>query len=376
MKRAHTSIAFLLLAVLAMSQAFAGAGNRAGTNGASELLIPVGTRDIAMGGSTLSTASGVEALFWNPAGTVLMKNSADLYISHMSYIADIGVSYGAVSANIEGFGVLSLGLKYLAVDPILVTTTRDPEGTGQTFQPQFFTVGLSYARQLSERIAVGITGNLISERLGDVSATGLAFDVGVLYDNLASIRGLSIAVVAKNIGPQMKYEGTGLLTPATVADQNRPATLYQIQAASFELPSAIHFGVGYKYQLSDEATVAGKHRVPEQQFLRRRIQVRTRIVVSGPPVSALRLQLRAAGGRCAGIPVRAEPGIRCAHRPWQYGDLHRLRVPFPGDVRRKPRFFSEDGFLTAVITGPARDATSVPGPAISSSRFGRRNPVA
>ncbi len=266
MTRAQTSVAILVLAAVAMSQGFAGAGNRAGTNGASELLIPVGTRDIAMGGSTLSTAGGVEALFWNPAGTVMMKNSADLYISHMSYIADIGVNYGAVSANIEGFGVLSLSLKSLAVDPILVTTTRDPEGTGQTFKPQFLTVGLSYARQVSERVAVGITGNLVSEQLGDVNATGFAFDVGVLYDNLANIRGLSIAVVAKNIGPQMKYEGTGLLTPATVADQNRPATLYQIQAASFELPSAIHFGVGYKYQLSDEMTVLGSTAFQSSNF--------------------------------------------------------------------------------------------------------------
>jgi hypothetical protein len=266
MTRAHISVAIPILAALAMSQALAGAGNRAGTNGASELLIPVGTRDIALGGSTLSTASGVEALFWNPAGTVMMKNSADLYISHMSYIADIGVSYGAVSANVEDFGVLSLSLKYLAVDPILVTTTRDPEGTGQTFKPQFFTVGLSYARQLSERVAVGITANLISERLGDVSATGFAFDVGVLYDNLASIRGLSIAIVAKNIGPQMKYDGTGLLTTATVPDQHRPATLYQVQAASFELPSAIHFGVGYKHQLTDDMAVLGSTAFQSSNF--------------------------------------------------------------------------------------------------------------
>jgi hypothetical protein len=266
MRRPRKSIAILVLVVLAMSQTFAGAGNRAGTNGASELLIPVGTRDIGMGGSTIATASGVEALFWNPAGTAVMKSSADLYISHMSYIADIGVNYGAIAANIEGLGILSLSLKSLAIDAIPVTTTRDPEGTGQTFKPQFFTVGLTYARQLSERVSVGLTGNLISERLGDVSASGFAFDVGVLYDNLASIQGLSIGIVVKNIGPQMKYDGTGLLTTATVADQHRPATLYQVQAAAFELPSAIHFGLGYKHQLSDEMTVLGSTAFQSSNF--------------------------------------------------------------------------------------------------------------
>ncbi len=257
MKHAAISIAILVLVALTMSQALAGAGNRAGTNGAPELLIPVGTRDIAMGGSTVSTAAGVEAIFWNPAGTARMKNSADIYFSHMSYFADIGVSYGAVSANIEGVGVLSLALKSLAIAEIPVTTTRDPDGTGQTFQPQYFTVGLTYSRQVSERVAVGLTSNLITERLGDVSATGVSFDVGVLYDNLASVAGLSFGIVVKNIGPQMKFDGSGLLTTATVADQHRPATLYQVQAAAFELPSSIQFGMGYARQVSDMIGIQG-----------------------------------------------------------------------------------------------------------------------
>lgn len=257
MTRATTSIAILVLVVLGLTQVFAGAGNRAGTNGASELLIPVGARDIAMGGSTPSASRGVEALFWNPAGTALMKGSADLYFSHMSYFADIGVNYGAVSASVEGFGTLSLALKSLAIDEIPVTTTRDPDGTGQSFKPQYFIVGLGYARQLSERIAVGITGNLISERLGDVSASGISFDIGVLYENLASVQGLSIGIVVKNIGPQMTFDGTGLLTTAAVEGQHRPSTLYQIQAASFELPSSIHFGVGYKRQVTDMISIQG-----------------------------------------------------------------------------------------------------------------------
>ena len=266
MTRETTSVAILVLAILAMSQAFAGAGNRAGTNGASELLIPVGARDIAMGGSTISTSRGVEAIFWNPAGTADMKNSADVYFSHMSYIADIGVNYGGVSANIEGFGILSLSLKSLAIDEIPVTTTRDPDGTGQSFKPQYFTTGVTFSRRLSERVAVGLTTNLISERLGDVSATGFSFDVGVLYENLASVDGLNIGIVVKNIGPQMKFDGTGLLTTATVADQHRPATLYQIQAATFELPSSIQFGVGYKRQISDMITLQGSTAFQSNNF--------------------------------------------------------------------------------------------------------------
>jgi hypothetical protein len=241
--------------MLASLTAFAGAGNRTGTNGASELLIPVGTRDIGLGGATVSTSDGVGSLFWNPAASSRISNSASLYVSHMGYLADIGVDYGAVSANFGDFGVLSLSLKSLSVGDIEVTTTRDPDGTGEKFSPQFFTIGLTYARQLSERVGVGLTTHIISERIGEVSATGVAFDVGVIYDNLASVPGLSMGVVVKNIGPQMKFEGPGLMTQATVTDQNRPAQYYAIQAASFELPSTFELGFGYRRALDESNSV-------------------------------------------------------------------------------------------------------------------------
>lgn len=243
------TVVFTLLLVLDV--AYAGGGNRTGTGGAAQLLIPAGPRGIAMGQSNISTSYGVESLFWNPAGVAKLDNSASVLFSHMSYIADIGVEYGAVAANFEGFGVVSFSIKALDVGDILVTTTQDPDGTGDTFSPQFLTAGLSYSRQLTERIAVGLTANFLSERLGQVSASGIAFNVGVIYDDLADINGLSIGVVMKNIGPQMKYDGSGLYTQAIVNELNRPPQYYKIEAAPFELPSTFEIGVGYKPVLDE-----------------------------------------------------------------------------------------------------------------------------
>lgn len=239
----------LVMVIVCTVSASAGAANRTGTSGASELLVPIGARDIAMGGAAVASARGVDALFWNPAGTAFVRSSAEFYFSHMSYIADIGMDYGAVSASMEGFGVVSLSLKAFSIGEIPVTTTLHPDGNGQMFTPQYFTVGLSYARKLSERVAIGLTTNLVSERLGDVSATGLAFNVGVMYENLANIDGLHIGVAVSNIGPQMKFDGSGLLTQATVTEQHRPPQYYKIQAAPFELPSSIEFGVAYQKTL-------------------------------------------------------------------------------------------------------------------------------
>ncbi len=234
---------------------FASSGNRTGTNSASELLIPIGPRDIAMGNSTVAVTSGPEALFWNPAGIAGALKDVTLYASHMNYIADIGVECVSASVNIPDIGALALQLKALSIGDIPLTTALNPDGTGQTFKPQFFTVGLTYGRQLTDRIRVGFTAKLISEQMAEVSATGYAFDAGVIYDNLASVSGLSFGVVVKNIGPQMTFGGPGLDISATANDLSRGPYTYSVQAASFELPSTIEIGMGYKRVITENNVI-------------------------------------------------------------------------------------------------------------------------
>lgn len=237
--------------VIMVDAVFASGGNRTGTGGAAQLLIPVGARSIAMGGSTIASVEGLEALYWNPAGIAHTDRNAEVMFSHMSYIADIGVEYGAVSASIEGVGVFAFNVKSLSIGDILVTTTQDPDGTGSTFNPQMLSTGLSYSRALTDNIAVGLTGTFISETLGAVSANGFAFDVGVLYKNLANVQGLSFGIAVKNLGPQMQYDGSGLLYQSEINDFNRQAGLTKIESAPFELPSQFEIGFSFMPSLDE-----------------------------------------------------------------------------------------------------------------------------
>jgi hypothetical protein len=205
-----------------------------------------------MGGATTATSSGVEALFWNPAGAAKTDVDVSIYGSHMAYIADIGVSSAAISARFESFGVLSLSLKGLSFGDIPLTTVLIPDGTGQTFSPQFFTVDLTNSRQLTDRISVGATVMLITEHMAEVSATGYAFNIGVIYDNLVDLQGLSFGVAVKNIGPEMKFEGPGLNIEATAPTLDRPPYYYKVEAAGFELPSTFEVGLGYKHAIGED----------------------------------------------------------------------------------------------------------------------------
>lgn len=248
-----------LLVILALMQItgtlFAGGGKRNGTAGATELLIPVGARGISMAGASIVGTKGIESLYWNPANLPGGQNTNVLF-SHMNYFADIAVQYGAVSTAIEGLGSLALSIKSLSLGEINITTNDFPDGTGSIIKPSITVLGLTYATMLSDRVSIGLTGNFISERMDRVSASGLAFNVGINYNNLANIDGLNFAVVLKNLGVPMKYEGTGLnvqvnganseITSGTdLLNRKDPISVYKVDAAEFELPSSIELGFGY-----------------------------------------------------------------------------------------------------------------------------------
>ena len=243
-------IVAILLVLVSLSTLYAGSGNKTGTNAAPELLIPVGARDIAMGGSSVATTSGIDAIYWNPAGLARSSYGAAFMFSHMSYIADIPINYFAVALTFGGLGTLGFSLKSLGIGDINVTTEDHPDGTGEVISPTYVTLGATYSRQLADNIGVGITANLVSERVDRVNASGLAFDAGVQYANLGSVSGLNIGIAIKNIGPQMQFDGAALLRQGEVGSGRQG--YYKIQAGSYELPSTIEIGLAYTRTLDDE----------------------------------------------------------------------------------------------------------------------------
>src|SRR6185503_5551403 len=91
--RAFWCVPVMAVAVLACTAAVvhAGSDGRKGTSGATELLIPVGPRSTALGGSIASDVSGVEAMYWNPAGLAAGATTSALF-AHSQYFADMDVN--------------------------------------------------------------------------------------------------------------------------------------------------------------------------------------------------------------------------------------------------------------------------------------------
>ncbi len=237
---------FIALSLLLMPlTAWAGRGDKSGTAGASELLIPIGGRVTALSGASLASVSGIEAMFWNPAGLARTPHGSAAMFSHSSYIADIGVDYVALSTGLSEDVVIGLSLKSLSIGEIHVTTEDEPDGTGEVTSPNYYMLSGTFARRISDRVSIGLTSTYVYEKMGRVSAGTFAFSGGVQYLGLGGVEGLGVGVAVKNLGPKLKYDGAGLERIVDVNDALRPNALLKLEAAAAELPSTVEIGLSY-----------------------------------------------------------------------------------------------------------------------------------
>jgi len=252
MKNRKISIMALIMAIVlvfGLTFSYAGDPVRTGTAAGVQTLVPVGARYLAMGGANIANVSGVDGIYWNPAGLSELKNSATGSFSTMTIFNDVKVNYIGLGFNVGSFGNLGVTLKAFDFGDIPLTTVEDPDAmSGRTFSPTFVTAGVTYAAKLTASIQIGVTGKLIYEAIDRASASAFAIDAGIQYHGLAGIEGLSIGLVVRNIGTNMQYSGSALTISAQEQDETFTRFLNR-EASSDQLPARIELGLGYLYNI-------------------------------------------------------------------------------------------------------------------------------
>jgi hypothetical protein len=213
----------------------------------------VGAEAVALGGSAVAMGNGLENLYYNPAALASIDHSEAL-VSYSTYLADCNVNYGAVSVPLGSQGVLAVSLKVLNIGDITVTTEENPEGTGQILTPNFSVLGVSYGRRMTDRVLLGATGMFVNERVADLTAQGIAVDLGVQYDT--GWRGLRFGFAMKNIGPNMQFDGSNLEQRLVLPGDDPTAQphVVQLESASFEIPSYLQIGVAYDIAVAQKTS--------------------------------------------------------------------------------------------------------------------------
>jgi len=234
----------------------AGNPDRQGEAGAYELLMNPWARSAGLHTMTTAMISGVEAIRLNPAGLSRI-NGTEIIVGHALYLrgTDISMNAAGIGQNIGKNGTFGISLMTLDFGDIPVTTTDQPEGTGATFSPRFFNIGLTYSHLFENKVSVGVTARIVTESIADASATGVTLDAGVQYvtgdqDNF------KFGISLRNVGGRMSFEGDGLVNqgffPINGEDQFRAV---DERSAEFEIQSILNIGASLDFY------VGAKHRI-------------------------------------------------------------------------------------------------------------------
>ncbi len=244
MKRVYI---FLVILLIALPLTVFGI-ERVGTTAFQFLKLPVGVRGIGMGNAFVAGAADASAVYWNPAGLGWATNSREVMLAHINLPADIKYDNIAFLLPISStVGTFALSASVLSLDDILVRTAENPEGNGSYVTASDIALGLSYARQISDRFTFGGTVRYIREDLADYISSNVSFDAGLQYRT--DFRSMRLGMLIQNFGPDAGFDGQFLDLRTSAGTSGRPAS------RSFEkapMPITFKFGV-----MADLATMAG-----------------------------------------------------------------------------------------------------------------------
>ena len=207
-----------------------GDNDKVGSSAFKFLNIQTDAHGAALGGLA-AQASGANALFWNPAG---IAGSEGIGVS-------AGMTQWLVETTVMNAGVVmpmmggTVGLSLVSVDYGDIMKSGWGEESGQfIFQPNQgsfsatdMSLQASYGRSLSDKFSLGATAKMVSQKIDDVSNSGLAFDIGTQFNT--GYRGISMGAVVSNFGPDV--------------DSQAPDDASYEEFPGMSLPMTFSFGV-------------------------------------------------------------------------------------------------------------------------------------
>lgn len=221
--------------------------SKTGTTAASFLEIGVGANADALGGAFVSIANDASALYWNASG-IANVSQTEILVSHTNWIAQTAFDYAALVLPLGNFGNLGFSFTSLSMDDMKVRTVDKPEGTGEYFSAGDIAVGLSYARNLTDRFSIGFTAKFIQQKIWHMSSTGFAFDAGTLF-RTDLFGGMVIGASISNFGTPMQLAGRDSRQYISV-NVNQLGTNSQIpsdiEMDSWDLPLIFQIGISTK----------------------------------------------------------------------------------------------------------------------------------
>jgi opacity protein-like surface antigen len=219
------------------------AQSKVGTVAAPFLGISIGPKALGMGSAFVASANDASALYWNPSGISRVMKS-QFIASHTTWLVGTNLNWAGLSINLDNTNSIGVSFTQLDYGEDIVTTVLNPEGTGERWNAQDIAIGLTYARNLTDRFSIGGTVKYIGQQIYNESASAFAVDIGLLY--ITEFNDLKIGMSISNFGTDMKMDGRDLvrkidLDPGSTG--NNPNIPSVLKTDAWALPLFFRVGV-------------------------------------------------------------------------------------------------------------------------------------
>ena len=173
--------------VFIISQAVNGQAFRSFSN--EFLSLGVDAAAFGMGKAVIASSSDVNAIYWNPAGLVHVKDMQGA-LMHAEYFQGIGkYDYASFAKPINDESTFAIALIRFAVDDILNTTELiDSQGNINynnisLFSAADYAFNVAYARELPvQGLNIGINAKIVHRKIGDfASSWGFGLDAALQF---------------------------------------------------------------------------------------------------------------------------------------------------------------------------------------------------
>ena len=181
-----------------------------GTTAAPILKLGGGTRAAALGDAFSAINNDVTAALWNPSGLGIMekRQAAISYVDRAQLFGEAGeglyYAFFAGALPLGDAGTFGTMLQLEGQGTIDVTIdSPEPIRTENLGTNWVWTV--SYADRLAKGLLGGISGKVISLKLGEVGARAYAVDLGLQYDVPSTQIPIQVGAAVQNWGTQIHF---------------------------------------------------------------------------------------------------------------------------------------------------------------------------
>ena len=172
-----------------------------GAAGALFLRLGMGGRASGMGEAFTAVAEDASSAYWNPAAMSAVLGTRVMFM-HNEYMQSMRLEQVALTHETE-YGTFGLGFTGLYMDEMDRYDDVPSEIPLGKFSAYDVAFTLAYSRYIIPNLSAGVAVKPVYERIDEITATGLAFDVGLYH--VSKVPGMKLAAVAANVGTPMKF---------------------------------------------------------------------------------------------------------------------------------------------------------------------------